>query len=156
MVKQHNGSFYRRISSRKHVIACYEGPTWPNEQFCRWAIIGDHVKTPYFAQNHQGNMLERPKTVKNDILRWAIIGERAKTASERSKQLRIARHHMPTGPNDHTPTPNTPSVEEFNIRSISDIIKSATAAHFENFKRSYLRHLSTYSHTTSHSHRRRF
>jgi hypothetical protein len=33
--------------------------------------------------------------------------------------------------------------------SISDINKSQPAAHFENFKRSYLGHLSTYGHQTS-------
>jgi len=57
-------------------------------------------------------MPERSKTVKNDIFRPATTGEQAKTASERSERLTVV---TVTRSDDQTPTPNTPSVEEFNI-----------------------------------------
>ena len=94
MRKRHLGSFCHQMSSCKHVLTCYEGPTWPNEHFCQWAIIGDDVKTAYFAQNHHGNMIERSKTVKNDVLLWAIIGEYAKIASKQSCVARKREVHL--------------------------------------------------------------
>jgi len=92
MLKRHYGSFYQHISSFKHAKTCYGGPTWPNEQFCRWAIIGNMSKQRQNDQNCSNRL---------------IIGR---------KHLQWAQNRTTTRSKDPTPTPNTPSVEEFNIK----------------------------------------
>ena len=82
-------------------------------------------------------------------------GEHDKSESKRSEQLAVT---TTTGSNDPTRLRTRRVWRSLNLIEIidSDIIESATAAHFENLKRSYLGHLSTHSLTTWHSLRTRF
>ena len=61
-------------------------------------------------------MLRGSYVAERAILSVSDNREHVKTASKRPKQLRSAQKRTTTRSKDPTPTPNTPSVEEFNIK----------------------------------------